>query len=452
MGPGQIKKSRYCGFLCLSLTNKFLHLAQLRLNFDNEINKPPMSSIIEGYSYDIFISYRQKDNKHNGWVTEFVDNLKGELESAFKEDISVYFDSNPKDGLLETHDVHASVKDKLNCLIFIPVISRTYCDPKSFAWQFEFTAFIKKASEDQFGLKVRLPGGNVANRVLPIPIYDLDPSDKKLLEDLLGGYIRGIEFIYKSTGVNRPLLPREDNPQDNLNHTNYRDQINKVANAVKEIFDGLRNPDRDKTEISQVVDDKRRSSPKKIKTMIIPGIVILFALVLAGYFFVTNVVTLSKEKEKSIAVLPFHNYSDSIGQEWMSDGLTEEIINHLYKIKSFNRVVPLSSAMTYKGSNKKIPLIANELKVNYILEGTYKKIGDKVRINAQLVDPKKDRYIWRHEYDQPNNEMANIQVDIALQIADQINAFITGSEMKNLQNTLAVNPEAYNLYQQGRYF
>jgi TolB-like protein len=427
-------------------------LAQLRLNFDNEINKPPMSSIIEGYSYDIFISYRQKDNKHNGWVTEFVDNLKGELESAFKEDISVYFDSNPKDGLLETHDVHASVKDKLNCLIFIPVISRTYCDPKSFAWQFEFTAFIKKASEDQFGLKVRLPGGNVANRVLPIPIYDLDPSDKKLLEDLLGGYIRGIEFIYKSTGVNRPLLPREDNPQDNLNHTNYRDQINKVANAVKEIFDGLRNPDRDKTEISQVVDDKRRSSPKKIKTMIIPGIVILFALVLAGYFFVTNVVTLSKEKEKSIAVLPFHNYSDSIGQEWMSDGLTEEIINHLYKIKSFNRVVPLSSAMTYKGSNKKIPLIANELKVNYILEGTYKKIGDKVRINAQLVDPKKDRYIWRHEYDQPNNEMANIQVDIALQIADQINAFITGSEMKNLQNTLAVNPEAYNLYQQGRYF
>jgi hypothetical protein len=179
-----------------------------------------MASLILGYEYDIFINYRRKDNKHDGWVTEFVKQLKGELESAFKEDISVYFDINPTDGLLETHDVDASLKDKLNCLIFIPVISRTYCDPKSFAWQFEFTAFIKKASEDQFGLKVKLSGGNVSNRVLPVQIYDLDASDKKMVEDQLGGYLRGIEFIYKSTGVNRPLLPKEDNLQDNLNRTN----------------------------------------------------------------------------------------------------------------------------------------------------------------------------------------------------------------------------------------
>jgi len=64
-----------------------------------------MPGIIEGYSYDIFISYRQKDNKHDGWVTEFVNNLKGELEATFKEDISIYFDENPHDGLLETHSV-----------------------------------------------------------------------------------------------------------------------------------------------------------------------------------------------------------------------------------------------------------------------------------------------------------------------------------------------------------
>ena len=97
-----------------------------------------MSSLIKGYNYDIFISYRQKDNKHDGWVTEFVDNLKGELESTFKEDISVYFDINPHDGLLETHDVDESLKEKLKCLIFIPIISRTYCDPKAFAWENEF--------------------------------------------------------------------------------------------------------------------------------------------------------------------------------------------------------------------------------------------------------------------------------------------------------------------------
>jgi hypothetical protein len=103
-----------------------LHLAQLRFKFDNEINKPQMSSIIEGYSYDIFISYRQNDNKYDGWVTEFVDNLNKELEANIKDKISVYFDINPQDGLLETHSVDRSLEEKLKCLIFIPIISRTY--------------------------------------------------------------------------------------------------------------------------------------------------------------------------------------------------------------------------------------------------------------------------------------------------------------------------------------
>jgi hypothetical protein len=63
-----------------------------------------MSSIIEGYNYDIFISCRQKDNKYDGWVTEFVDNLKKELGATFNEGVSNYFDINPHDGLLETND------------------------------------------------------------------------------------------------------------------------------------------------------------------------------------------------------------------------------------------------------------------------------------------------------------------------------------------------------------
>lgn len=198
-----------------------------------------MPGIIKGYNYDIFISYRQKDNKHDGWVTGFADNLKAELESTIKEELSVYFDINPHDGLLETHDVNASLAGKLKCLIFIPVISRTYCDPKSYAWEHEFKAFVEQASMDQFGLKITLPNGNVANRVLPILIHDLDITDKKECESILGGPLRGVEFIYKSPGVNRPLRSVEDNPHDNLNHTIYRDQINKVANAVREIISSL---------------------------------------------------------------------------------------------------------------------------------------------------------------------------------------------------------------------
>src|SRR5512139_2933100 len=198
-----------------------------------------MPSIIEGYNYDIFISYRQKDNKYEGWVTEFVDNLKKELEATFKEEISVYFDINPHDGLLETHDVDESLKEKLKCLVFIPIISRTYCDPKSFAWEHEFKSFVELASQDQFGLKVKLPNGNVASRVLPVRIHDLDYADIKLCESVVGGVLRGIEFIYKEPGVNKPLTA-DDDEKKNINNTKYRIQINKTANAIKEIIQGMK--------------------------------------------------------------------------------------------------------------------------------------------------------------------------------------------------------------------
>jgi hypothetical protein len=95
-----------------------------------------MASIIPGYEYDIFISYRQKDNKGDRWVSEFVDALKTELESTFKEEISVYFDINPHDGLLETHDVDASLKEKLKCLAVIKMMQRK----ASVRWHISFLA------------------------------------------------------------------------------------------------------------------------------------------------------------------------------------------------------------------------------------------------------------------------------------------------------------------------
>src|SRR5512133_2614473 len=133
-----------------------------------------MASLLPGFEYDIFISYRQKDNKYDGWVTQFVENLKLELEATFKENISVYFDVNPHDGLLETHEVADSLKGKLKCLVFVPVISRTYCDSKSFAWRHEFGEFLKQAITDNFGLKVKAANGNVTSRVLPVRIHDLE--------------------------------------------------------------------------------------------------------------------------------------------------------------------------------------------------------------------------------------------------------------------------------------
>ena len=197
-----------------------------------------MPSLIQGFEYDIFISYRHKDNKSDGWVTEFVRTLRSELEATFKEDISIYFDENPHDGLLQHHEVDDSLKEKLRCLILIPIVSQTYCDPKAFAWQHELIAFIKLASEDKLGLKTKVGGGNTASRVLPVRIHDVEARDKKLFEEATGGVMRPIDFIYKESGVNRPLRPSDDRNR-NQEQTDYRNQVNKVANAIKDIIAGL---------------------------------------------------------------------------------------------------------------------------------------------------------------------------------------------------------------------
>ena len=160
-----------------------------------------MPSIILDYEYDIFISYRQKDNKGERWVTEFVHALETELESTFKEDVSIYFDVNPHDGLHENHAVDESLAAKLKSLIFIPILSQTYCDPKSYAWKQELLPFVEKATSDGYGLKVKLPGGNVASRVLTVRIHDLDKEDVHLFESATGGVMRPIDFVYRSVGV-----------------------------------------------------------------------------------------------------------------------------------------------------------------------------------------------------------------------------------------------------------
>src|SRR5882762_5670639 len=200
-----------------------------------------MPSQINGYEYDIFISYRHNDNR-SGWVTEFVKALQEELAATIKEPVSVYFDENPHDGLLETHNVDKSLEGKLKCLVLIPIISQTYCDPKSFAWQHELCAFNKLAQDDLYGRDIKLSNGNVASRILPVKIHDLDAEDKAIIENEIRGALRAIEFIFRSDGVNRPLFGHEEHSHDNLNKTFYRDQVNKVANAIKEIIAGVRVP------------------------------------------------------------------------------------------------------------------------------------------------------------------------------------------------------------------
>jgi len=382
-----------------------------------------MSSINPDYNYDIFISYRQKDNKHGGWVSEFVENLKGELESTFKEEISVYFDINPRDGLLETHDVDDSLKEKLKCLVFIPIISRTYCDPKSFAWEHEFKAFVKQASDDQYGLKIKLPSGNIASRVLPVRIHDLDADDTGLCESVLGGVLRGIEFIYKEPGVNRPLTP-DDDIKTNLNKTRYRNQINKVANAIKEIIKGIK-------------DHGKPSGEKPEKS--------------------AKAATVSEsieKSEKSIAILPFINDSPDEENTYFINGIMEEVLNNLQKIKDL-RVISRTSVEQYRNQRKPISEIAEELDVNYIVEGSGQKYGNAFRLRTQLIMADRETHLWGESYQQKINDaedIFNIQIQIAESIAAELKAIVTPEEKQLIEKIPTANLTAYDAYLKGKFY
>jgi TolB-like protein len=404
-----------------------------------------MSSIIEGYNYDIFISYRQKDNKGDRWVSEFVDALKTELESTFKEEISVYFDINPHDGLLETHDVDASLKEKLKCLVFIPIISRTYCDPKSFAWEHEFKAFVEEASEDQFGLKVRLPNGNVANRVLPVRIHDLDAADIKECESLLGSVLRGIEFIYKEPGVNRPITIK-DNEEKNLNKTNYRNQINKVALAVRDIITAIEHPGQ-KTEgiLKEVVKAKPEKAKELIPKTIVASVIILVLIVL-GYFLIPTLTNPKEQIEKSIAVLPFINDSPNDSNQYFINGFMEDVLNHLQTIKDLHPI-SRTSAEKYRKTTKSIPEIAKELSVNYIVEGDMQRYGNSIRLSVNLFKAlKKELKLWGKTYEKKINDATDIfslQSQIAQSIATELEAVITPQEKLLIEKTQTSSLSAY---------
>jgi TolB-like protein len=409
-----------------------------------------MPSLIPGYEYDIFISYRQKDNKGDRWVSEFVEALKTELESTFKEEISVYFDINPSDGLLETHDVDASLKEKLKCLVFIPIISRTYCDPKSFAWEHEFKAFVEQASQDQFGLKVKLPNGNVANRVLPVRIHDLDNDDMKLCESVLDGVLRGIDFIYKEPGVDRPLTS-DDDERNNLNKTKYRNQVNKVALAIKEIITAIKKHNQQDGEVPKDAVRANPKMPENLKTKIIIATVITLALIVFVYFFIPKLFKPSKSVEKSIAILPFINDSPSDSNKYFINGVMEDILSDLQTIKEL-RPISRTSAEKYRTTTKSIPEIAKELGVNYIVEGSGQKSGNTIRLIVKLFRAYKEGPLWGNTYEQEMHDAGDIfriQSQIAETIATELKAVITPQEKQLIQKTPTANLEAYYAYLQG---
>ena len=156
------------------------------------------------------------------------------------------------------------------------------------------------------------------------------------------------------------------------------------------------------------------------------------------------------EGDKSIAVLPFVNMSDDPANEYFSDGISEELLNVLVRVKGL-RVASRTSSFSFKGTNQTIPEIAAELDVDHILEGSVRKAGQRVRITAQLIDVTDDRHLWSASYDRDLADIFAVQDEIANAIVEALKVAL-GASAPVTQAATTEDPAAYNEYLRGRYF
>ena len=150
--------------------------------------------------------------------------------------------------------------------------------------------------------------------------------------------------------------------------------------------------------------------------------------------------------QQSIAVMPFENMSDDPGNEYFSDGISEEILNLLSQVPELI-VISRSSAFSFKGQNLDLPTIADRLNVAHILEGSVRWSGDQLRITAQLIEVETDRHLWSKSFDRELEDVFAIQDEIAAEVVDALKVSLLGGKIESAET----DPEVYAAYLQARH-
>jgi len=154
---------------------------------------------------------------------------------------------------------------------------------------------------------------------------------------------------------------------------------------------------------------------------------------------------------RSIAVLPLENISREPGEEYFADGMTEALIEGVAKLGSLS-VISRTSVMNYKGARGPLPVIAEELGVDAVLEGTVMRVGDRVRITVQLIDARSDLHLWSESYDRELRDILVLQSEVAEEVAQRAHVVLSGAERARLARAGPVDPDAHAAYLKGRFF
>jgi TolB-like protein/DNA-binding winged helix-turn-helix (wHTH) protein/Tfp pilus assembly protein PilF len=182
----------------------------------------------------------------------------------------------------------------------------------------------------------------------------------------------------------------------------------------------------------------------------------VFAMILAGalgvrYLVRPTAATAPPNQLTSLVVLPFENLSADKDQAYFADGMTDELIAHLAKIRSL-RVISRTSSMEYKGTHKTLSQIARDLNVDSVVEGTVLRSGDRVRITAELVQVATDRHLWAETYESQLGDILTLQSHVASAIVNEIRVKLTPEDQVRLATTRPVSTQSYEDYLKGRFY
>ena len=186
---------------------------------------------------------------------------------------------------------------------------------------------------------------------------------------------------------------------------------------------------------SQAVPGSHRR--RNIIMLVATGVIISAA---AGFFLLPRVS--ARKVDKSIAVLPFESLSDEKENAYFADGIQDDVLTNLSKIGDL-KVISRTSVMPYRGKASNVREIGKALGVGAILEGSVRRIGNRVRVNVQLINAENDEHIWAEDYDRELTDVFAIQTDLAQKIATELRAQLSPSEKAQMERKPTENGEAY---------
>ena len=189
----------------------------------------------------------------------------------------------------------------------------------------------------------------------------------------------------------------------------------------------------------------------KVTTII--SLLVIASLILLNIFKISGRSGDIRKLEKSIAVLPFYYYNMDPEAEDLGDAFSNEIITQLYKIKGFDRIISHTSTLSYKGADMpSIPIIGDELNVNFIIEGSLERQNENVLIQIQIVRADTDDHIWADEFKGEWKNIFEIRASIAKDVASELKTLLSENEIEQIEKQATDNLEAYDLYLLGNQY